>query len=197
MSLDEVMLILGQSVAAGETSQRTRGGFQVNMSVRLLLDLALATDHILLYRHGNMQKPTEVWGATPVCRAREQQEVREQRRRGALLGIRSGFWGNDAVVTNASQRHPKLGPARPAGGRGAKSRFERLRPVFSAGRMFPGGGSGPLASGRQLCLWFSVDSGVRFPCVQTLALPALSGPPFLPFHPCFVPFSAAAALKGA
>lgn len=74
MNLDEVTLIRGQ-VAVRETSKKTCRGFQVNMSVRLLLDLAQTTDHILLYRHGNMQKPTEVWGATPVCHTREQQDV--------------------------------------------------------------------------------------------------------------------------
>lgn len=62
--------------------------------------------------------------------------------------------------------------------------------------MFPGGGSGLLASGRQLCLWFSVDFSVRFPCVQTLALPALSGPPFLSlFIPVLFPFPPLAGSK--
>lgn len=66
MDLDEVTLILGQVAAERERNiqANTRRGSQVNMSVRLLLDLALTTDHILPRRHGNMQKPTEARGAT-------------------------------------------------------------------------------------------------------------------------------------
>lgn len=76
--LDEVSLLRGQVAAERNTHANTRRGFQVNKSVRLLLDLAQTTDHILLYRHGNMQKPTEVWGAAPVC-----QTGRGRERRGA------------------------------------------------------------------------------------------------------------------